>query len=64
MELPWNLWPSMRGTHAEVLVEPPDEWSGRAALDWTARLAAGERFDPAAADYARVAEILDRIYGR
>jgi predicted dehydrogenase len=54
----------LRGTRAEVLVEPPDDWSGRAAVDWAGRLAAGEGFDPAAADHARVAEILDRIYGR
>jgi predicted dehydrogenase len=54
----------LRGTHSEVLVEPPDDWGGRAAVDWARRLAAGERFDPATADHARVAEILDRIYGR
>ena len=54
----------LRGTTSEVLVEPPDDWSGRAAVDWAARLAAGEGFDPAATEYARVSEILDRIYGR
>jgi predicted dehydrogenase len=55
----------MHGTTTETVVEPPDDWTGRAAVEWAARLAAGERFDAGAADeYVRVAEILDRIYGR
>jgi hypothetical protein len=31
---------------------------------WATRLAAGERFDPQADKLVRVAEVLDRIYGR
>jgi predicted dehydrogenase len=54
----------LRGTTTEVLVEPPDDWSGRAAVEWARRLAAGERFDPAAGEYVRAAAIIDRIYGR
>jgi predicted dehydrogenase len=55
----------MRGTATELLVEPPDDWGGRAALDWTRRVAAGEGFDGAAAEECvRVAAILERIYGR
>jgi predicted dehydrogenase len=55
----------LRGTEREVLVQPPDDWMGRAAVDWTRRLAAGERFDADAGDeLVRVAEILDRIYAR
>ena len=53
-----------RGTSAETLASPPDEWGGRAAADWARRLAAGERFDPAADRLVEVAEVLDRIYGR
>jgi predicted dehydrogenase len=53
-----------RGTTTELLASPPDAWPGRAAVDWARRLAAGERFDPAADDFVRVAAILDRIYGR
>jgi predicted dehydrogenase len=53
-----------RGTAAETLASPPDEWGGRAAADWARRLAAGERFDPAAERLVEVAEVLDRIYGR
>ncbi|WP_230530180.1 Gfo/Idh/MocA family protein [Microvirga roseola] len=53
-----------RGTARETLASPPDEWGGRAAADWAMRLAAGERFDPAAERLVDVARVLDRIYGR
>ena len=42
----------------------PDDWGGRAAVDWLARLAAGARFDPEARNLVTVSEVLDRIYGR
>lgn len=51
-----------RGTNTETLTSPPDEWGGRAAADWARRLAAGERFDPAAERLVDVADVLDRIY--
>ena len=55
----------LRGTARETLVEPPDGWPGRAAVEWARRVGAGDRFDAAeAAELVRVAEILDRIYGR
>ena len=53
-----------RGTAREVLAEPPDEWGGRAAVDWARRLAGGARFDPAVEHLVDVAAALDRIYGR
>jgi predicted dehydrogenase len=53
-----------RGTARETLATPPDEWGGRAAADWAARLASGDRFDPAAERLVEVARVLDRIYGR
>ena len=53
-----------RGRQRETLAEPPDDWGGRAAADWARRLAAGERFDPAAERLVDVARVLDRIYGR
>jgi predicted dehydrogenase len=53
-----------RGTARETLAVPPDEWGGRAAVDWAVRLAAGERFDPEAERLVDVARVLDRIYGR
>jgi predicted dehydrogenase len=53
-----------RGTARETLAAPPDAWGGRAAVHWAARLASGERFDPAAERLVEVARVLDRIYGR
>ncbi|HVM09806.1 MAG TPA: Gfo/Idh/MocA family oxidoreductase [Acidimicrobiales bacterium] len=54
-----------RGTSSEVLVEPPDDWGGRAAVAWAERLASGARFDPTiGADAVAVARVLDAIYGR
>ena len=53
-----------RGTQREALAAPPDAWGGRAAAEWAMRLAAGDRFDPAAGHFVQVAEVLDRIYGR
>jgi predicted dehydrogenase len=52
------------GTSTATLATPPDAWGGRAAVDWARRVAAGERFDAAAGEFVRVAEVLDRIYGR
>ena len=52
------------GTSRERLATPPDEWGGRAAVDWARRLAAGERFDPASERLVEVSAVLDRIYGR
>eukprot|EP00913_Durusdinium_trenchii_P010534 g9878.t1 len=50
------------GTSRERLVEPPDEWGGRAALAWAERLAENSAYDPDCANLIRVAEALDRIY--
>ena len=52
------------GTQRTTLVEPPDAWGGRAVVDWTRRLAAGEGFDPASDELVQVAEVLDAVYGR
>jgi predicted dehydrogenase len=51
-----------RGTSAELLASPPDEWGGRAAADWARRLAAGERFDLRSEELVAVSEVIDRIY--
>ncbi|RDV13722.1 gfo/Idh/MocA family oxidoreductase [Pontibacter diazotrophicus] len=52
------------GTKTETLCTPPDEWSGRAGVAWAERLANGEGFDEAAEEFVKVAEVLDKIYGR
>jgi predicted dehydrogenase len=53
-----------RGTGCETLCAPPDDWGGRAAVDWARRLANGARFDPAVERLNAVAGALDGIYGR
>ena len=52
------------GTARETVASPPDEWGGRAGVDWARRLVGGARFDPEAERLVTVAEVLDRIYGR
>jgi predicted dehydrogenase len=53
------------GTRRETVFEGRDDWMGRAAVAWAERVARGERFDEREADeLVRVAEIVDRIYGR
>jgi predicted dehydrogenase len=52
------------GTSRTTLAEPPDDWGGRAAVEWARRLGAGERFDPANDELVAVACVLDRVYGR
>jgi hypothetical protein len=53
-----------RGTQAETLAGPPDDWGARAAADWAVRLAGGQKFDGSADQLVQVASVLDRIYGR
>jgi predicted dehydrogenase len=53
-----------RGTARELLSEPPDEWGGRAAVDWARRLAAGATYDAEAERLVDVAAALDAVYGR
>lgn len=53
------------GTQTEVLVSPPDDWSGRAGVVWAQELLNGKEHDPKAGEeFIRTAEIIDRIYGR
>ncbi len=52
------------GTQAVTLASPPDAWGARSAAAWAERLAASPDYDPAAEQFARSAEVLDRIYGR
>jgi predicted dehydrogenase len=52
------------GTAGTVLVEPPDDWGGRAIRDWTRRLGDGERYDAEIEHVVEVARTIDRIYAR
>lgn len=51
----------LTGTSAAMQVSGQDDWGGRAALHWLAKVAAGG-FDPECAEYCAVADALDRIY--
>jgi predicted dehydrogenase len=52
------------GTSSDRLAEPPDEWGGRAAVEWVARLRRSAGYDPQIESAIPVADILDGIYGR
>jgi hypothetical protein len=47
-----------------VLPTAPEEWGGKAALDWTRRLSENTKFNPEIETLTRVAGTLDAIYGR
>ena len=51
-----------RGQDSEPLASPPDDWGGRAAVDWLRRLAAGERFAGTTAGLLETAQVLDSLY--
>ncbi len=50
------------GTSSSELCRPPEDWSGRAAVDWLRRLAENPGYDPACEQLVRSARILDDIY--
>ncbi len=53
------------GTKTEVLVAPPDNWSGRAGTVWARQVLEGKGFDAqSATEYIQTAEVIDSIYGR
>ena len=54
----------LHGTSRQILSVPPDEWGGRAAVDWASRLAAGQGFDRQAEKLVTLAGVLDQVYGR
>jgi predicted dehydrogenase len=53
-----------QGTTRETIAAPPDEWGGRAAVEWARRLADGVRYDPACERLVDTAHALDLLYGR
>jgi predicted dehydrogenase len=50
------------GTKRIPLVSAPDNWPGRAAVEWVRRVRADDRFDIQNEEFVRVAEVLDSIY--
>ena len=53
-----------RGTSAEIISAPPDDWGGKALVEWTKRLKTDKSFDPGINHYLQVAGTIDKIYGR
>jgi predicted dehydrogenase len=51
-----------QGTRREILSFPPEEWGGRAAMDWLNRLTLNNRFDSGAEQFVAVSAALDSIY--
>jgi predicted dehydrogenase len=51
-----------RGTSRERLAGPPDDWGGRAVLNWIEGLAAGGRFAAESERFVDVARLIDGIY--
>jgi predicted dehydrogenase len=51
-----------RGTSRERLIEPPDDWGGRAAVAWARQLAEGGKYDPECERLADTARAMDQIY--
>ena len=55
----------LTATQTEVLVAPPDSWSGRVGTVWAEKLLAGKGFDAQSSKgFIKTAETIDRIYGR
>lgn len=52
------------GTHSEQLAGYPDDWGGRALIDWVQKLSRSNAYDPEVEQAIRVADIIDRIYSR
>lgn len=50
------------GTERRSLATPPDQWQGRAAVDWARRLACGLKYDDAIEHLVEVARTVDHIY--
>jgi predicted dehydrogenase len=48
----------------EVLVSPPDDWMGRAGVEWTKNLILDKSYNSNAEEFMKTAEVIDKIYGR
>lgn len=52
------------GTAEKKIAGYPDDWGGRALVDWVQRLSHSSAYDPKIAQVLKVAEVIDRIYRR
>jgi predicted dehydrogenase len=51
-----------KGTSRIRLCGPPDDWGGRALVEWAGRLARGDGYDVEAERLTEVATVMDEIY--
>lgn len=54
----------LKGRERQRMASPPEDWGGRAAVEWVHKLAAGERFAGTTTGLLETARVLDRLYGR
>ena len=52
------------GTKTETIVAPPDDWGGKALINWIEKLSANSSYNTEASAYLKSAKVLDKIYGR
>lgn len=61
----FDFWADLlKGRTSERIAAPPDNWGGRAAVEWMRKLGAGEGFGGSTAGLGDSARVLDRMYGR
>jgi predicted dehydrogenase len=53
-----------KGRNSERIAAPPDDWSGRAAVEWVRKLSAGEGFSGTTTGLLETARALDQLYAR
>ncbi|MBD0331211.1 MAG: Gfo/Idh/MocA family oxidoreductase, partial [Chitinophagaceae bacterium] len=51
-------------TKTETLAQPPDNWGGRALINWIKQLSINNQYNSEAEQYFKSAEVIDKIYGR
>ena len=54
----------VEGRRSRRICEPPDDWGGRALIDWASRLTSDPWFDAEVEQQVDVARVIDQIYGR
>jgi predicted dehydrogenase len=52
------------GTQTQVLAAPPDDWGGRALIEWIEQLAVNPAYNTKAEEFLHSALLIDKIYGR
>lgn len=53
-----------KGTNRKIVSTPPDDWGGRALINWTRELQESNKFRKSSFLYYNTAEVVDRIYRR